>query len=120
MRKLPLKEIEMGKIGGTDFPPLKYSSVIPQIIEAKAGGMLTSEVAKCVGVITAVNRGAAVGYALLEDDQWNYLKERIAAHMWPIAHQACLDLAHDIETAEIYDVTKDVGGTAPAKPPRRS
>jgi len=102
MRKIELREVENGSAGGMKMPPLNYAAVIQQVLSVKADGMMIPELRTCLAVLTAVEKGAATGFALLEDVEWNYLVERIQAHRWPVATVAVLALIDEISEAPTF------------------
>ncbi|HVB67980.1 MAG TPA: hypothetical protein VNE67_09015 [Acetobacteraceae bacterium] len=86
---------------------LDYADLIEGIVgQAQDNQRLNiAEVRRAVIVLDALARarGNAGAEVLLEEADWGYLKVRVEAHRWPIAHRAIVRFVEDIAAAETFD-----------------
>jgi hypothetical protein len=86
---------------GSDLPapqPIQASEVLLDVLDSKRDGFLKGELRQCLKLADLIEN--ANGALLLEEADWNYLKQRLDQHQWPSVNPAFADLMEAVEKAE--------------------
>lgn len=85
-----------------------YRMMICQILEAPVpGGIDISSMRRISSILDAVEAASSPGSVLLEEEDWNYLKQKISSHKFPSYSKGSMCFVdHIINNTQKVDVAK--------------
>lgn len=114
MRKITIEVYEVSPHKIKDgMPPSQpwmfdFADAIPQILEAKQGGMKMDEMRRVNRIIDAIEYARANNrnFVYIEEEDWVYTRDRVSDNEWPFAHKAFEALADAVINAEQIDLNE--------------